>query len=81
MPGARTPPCAAGTCVTIPAPRAGTRSGFNVKKQLWTETRIRPAVAVGLVNIGSQASPNFWFTTTKHLGRLGLGIGWSDAGA
>jgi hypothetical protein len=53
---------------------------FNVKKQLWTETRIRPAVAVGLVNIGSQASPSFWFTTTKHLGRLGLGIGWSDAG-
>ena len=52
---------------------------FNVKKQLWAETAARPAVAVGMVNLGGQAGGNFWGTIGKHFGKLDLDVGWSDA--
>jgi hypothetical protein len=52
---------------------------FNVKKQLWAETAARPAVAVGVVNLGGQAGANFWGTVGKHFGRLDIDVGWSDA--
>jgi hypothetical protein len=52
---------------------------INVKKELFTETKSRPALALGLLGIASEEGSSFWFTAGKHFGKFGLCIGWSNA--
>ncbi|MHB8997816.1 MAG: hypothetical protein ACYC63_21440 [Armatimonadota bacterium] len=52
---------------------------LNVKKQLFTETKSRPALAIGVLGIASEEGSSFWGTIGKHFGKLGVCIGWSDA--
>lgn len=52
---------------------------LNVKKELFTETKGRPALAVGLLSIASEEGTAFWFTAGKHFGKFNVCIGWSNA--
>lgn len=53
---------------------------INVKKQLLTEKALTPAVAIGLINIGSTPGASYWVTVGKHLAGFNLCLGASGVG-
>lgn len=52
---------------------------FNVKKQLFTETRHRPAAAFGLLNLGAEGDIAQYAVVGKHFGKWQGCLGWSNA--
>ncbi|MFP3905223.1 MAG: YjbH domain-containing protein, partial [Armatimonadota bacterium] len=54
------------------------RDWFNIKKQLWHETKNRPAVAVGIVNIGANPKEGRYISVGKRFGDFTIMLGWSD---
>ena len=51
---------------------------FNVKKQVFTETKHRPAVAIGRLNIGAEGGGGTYVVAGKNVGRWQLYLGWCD---
>ncbi len=51
---------------------------FNVKKQVLTETKHRPALAVGRLSIGASGGGGNYAVVGKNLDRWQLYVGWCD---
>lgn len=54
------------------------RDWLNVKKQVFTETHSRPAVALGIVNIGAIVAEGRYISVEKRFGDFDVLLGWSD---
>ena len=54
------------------------RDWFNVKKQLFPENSRRPAVAVGIVNIGATVKEGRYVTVQKRFNDFDVLLGWPD---
>ncbi len=51
---------------------------FNVKKQVFTETKRRPSLAIGRLNIGAEGGGGSYLVVGKNLHRWQLHVGWCD---
>ncbi len=62
-----------------PRRRGWERSWVNVKYQVLTETRRRPAVAAGLLNLSARGDNGHYLVAGKRFGPWGLALGYADA--
>lgn len=61
-----------------PDRRGWDRGWLNVKKQIFPETSKRPALAVGLLNIGAIAKEGRYITAQKRFGDFEVLLGWAE---